>query len=163
MHQLIHQRFPGTEVIPRNYPPPPTSVALAKLVNLGQLASVGLTFFGEKICEMVGMPTRPEFVQNMQSNKMGSAMGAWFIGNTASQSLLNTGAFEIYYDGEVIFSKLDQKRLPTIPEIMNGLGDAIDRRAEALGGASAEREALPEAEGAEGAEETAAAGGDGEL
>jgi hypothetical protein len=46
---------------------------------------------------------------------------------------------------------------------MNGLGDAIDRRAEVLGGASAEREALPEAEGAEGAEETAAAGGDGEL
>ena len=40
---------------------------------------------------------------------MGSTMGAWFVGNTVSQNLLNTGAFEIYYDGEVIFSKLDQR------------------------------------------------------
>ena len=61
-------------------------------------------------------------------NKMGSSAGAWFLGNTVSQNLLNTGAFEVFYDGEVIFSKLEQRRLPTIPEILDGLGDAIAAR-----------------------------------
>ena len=79
-------------------------------------------------------------------NKMGSSAGAWFLGNTVSQNLLNTGAFEVFYDGEVIFSKLEQRRLPTIPEILDGLGDAIAARegGGALGGADA-NEALPDA------------------
>ena len=58
----------------------------------------------------------------------GIQRGAWFLGNTVSQNLLNTGAFEVFYDGEVIFSKLEQRRLPTIPEILDGLGDAIAAR-----------------------------------
>ena len=61
---------------------------------------------------------------------MGSTMGAWFLGNTLSQNMLNTGAFEVYYDGETIFSKIRSGRLPSMPEIMTGLEEAIDRRRE---------------------------------
>lgn len=94
VNQLIRQQFPGTEVVGSNYPPPATNVALSKLVSFGTMGAVATTFFGEKMFEMLGMP-RPEFVQSMQSNKMGSCMGAWFLGNTVSQNLLNTGAFEV--------------------------------------------------------------------
>ena len=127
VNQLIRQRYPGTEVVGSNYPPPATNVALSKLVSFGTMGAVATTFFGEKMFEMLGMP-RPEFVVSMQSNKMGSCMGAWFLGNTISQNLLNTGAFEVYYDGEVIFSKLEQNRLPNLPEIMNGLESAMSKR-----------------------------------
>lgn len=34
---------------------------------------------------------------------------------------------KIYYDGEVIFSKLEQKRLPNINEIMSSLETAMKR------------------------------------
>lgn len=94
VNQLIRQQFPGTEVVGSNYPPPATNVALSKLVSFGTMGAVATTFFGEKMFEMLGMP-RPEFVQSMQSNKMGSCMGAWFLGNMVSQNLLNTGAFEV--------------------------------------------------------------------
>ena len=146
MNSLIRQRFPGVEVVGSNYPPAASRVALAKLVNLGTFASLGLTHFGETICGALGVPT-PELVANAMQNKMGSSAGAWFLGNTVSQNLLNTGAFEVFYDGEVIFSKLNQRRLPTIPEILDGLGDAIAARegGGALGGGDA-NEALPEAE-----------------
>ena len=127
MNSLIRQRFPGVEVVGSNYPPAASRVALAKLVNLGTFASLGLTHFGETICGALGVPT-PELVANAMQNKMGSSAGAWFLGNTVSQNLLNTGAFEVFYDGEVIFSKLEQRRLPTIPEILDGLGDAIAAR-----------------------------------
>lgn len=124
--QLIRQRHPGMEVVGSNYPPTAVNVALSKLVGFGTMGAVATTFFGEKIFEMLGMP-RPEFVQSMQSNKMGSCMGAWFLGNTVSQNLLNTGAFEVYYNGEVIFSKMEQKRLPNIPEILDGLDAAMNK------------------------------------
>jgi hypothetical protein len=107
--------------------------------------AVATTFFGEKMFEILGMP-RPEFVQSMQNNKMGSCMGAWFLGNTVSQNLLNTGAFEVYYDGEVIFSKLEQKRLPNIPEIMSGLETAM-KKPSSLGGDPPEPEAIGSGEG----------------
>ena len=133
---MIQQRFPGTEVVGSNFPPSAFAVAASKAVNLGTFAAMGLTHFGDQLCAALGATPTPEFVANLQSNKMGSTMGAWFVGNTVSQNLLNTGAFEVFYDGEVIFSKQKEKRLPTIPEIMGGLESAMRRDA---GGAARAR------------------------
>jgi len=144
---LIQQRFPGTEVVGSNFPPSAFAVAASKAVNLGTFAAMGLTHFGDQLCAALGATPTPEFVANLQSNKMGSTMGAWFVGNTVSQNLLNTGAFEVFYDGEVIFSKQKEKRLPTIPEIMGGLESAMRRDA---GGRGAHAELPPE--GAEAAD-----------
>ncbi|EFN53349.1 hypothetical protein CHLNCDRAFT_58621 [Chlorella variabilis] len=52
-------------------------------------------------------------------------MGAWFIGNTVRQNLLGTGAFEVSYDGTPIFSKLDTGRMPTLPELVAGIAEAM--------------------------------------
>lgn len=56
----------------------------------------------------------PEFVAAMQQNKVGACMMAWMGGNTLAANLLNTGAFEVYYDGKMIHSKLETGRLPTV-------------------------------------------------
>jgi|TARA_B110000977_G_scaffold128709_1_gene164249 selT/selW/selH-like putative selenoprotein len=140
-------RFPGTEVVASNYPPSTFAVAASKAVNLGTFACIGLTHFGDAISTAFGFVATPEFVTNLQSNKMGSTMGAWFVGNTVSTNLLNTGAFEVFYDGEVIFSKNGEKRLPTIPEIMGNLETAMrgyKRAAAALEPGAVQEEALPE-------------------
>ena len=152
---MITQRFPGTEVVGSNFPPGAFAVAASKVVNVGTFATMGLTHFGDQLCAALGAPATPAFVANLQSNKMGSTMGAWFVGNTVSQNLLNTGAFEVFYDGEMIFSKREEKRLPTIPEIVEGLERAM-RRGEGPGLAAG---ALGRAR-AEGTPEGAAVGGD---
>ena len=163
---MISQRFPGTEVVGSNFPPSAFAVAASKAVNVGTFAAMGLTHFGDQLCAALGAPATPAFVANLQSNKMGSTMGAWFVGNTVSQNLLNTGAFEVFYDGEVIFSKHDTKRLPTIPEIMGGLESAMRRDPEGAAGSRGARADMtsghdvPSAEGAEGTPAGAAVGGD---
>jgi len=124
VNQVIRQHFPGTEVVGSHYPPYAMNVAISKLVSFATMGAVGTAVFGDKIFEMLGMPT-PELATQMQANKMGSCMGAWFLGNILHTNLLNTGAFEIYYDGKVLFSKLQEKRLPNIPEILQGIGDHI--------------------------------------
>ncbi len=159
MRNLILQRFPGTEVIGSNFPPSAFAVAASKAVNVGTFAAMGLTHFGDRLCLALGARATPAFVANLQSNKMGSTMGAWFVGNTVSQNLLNTGAFEVFYDGEVIFSKHDTKRLPTIPEIMGGLESAMRRDPEGAAGGRGARAEAP-AEIAEGTPAGAAVGGD---
>ena len=100
----------------------------AKLVNVATWTTLALTHAGDSVSRAFGLASVPEFVTNLQANKMGSTMGAWFLGNTLSQNMLNTGAFEVYYDGETIFSKIRSGRLPSMPEIMTGLEEAIDRR-----------------------------------
>ena len=160
MRNLILRRFPGTEVIGSNFPPSAFAVAASKAVNVGTFAAMGLTHFGDRLCLALGARATPAFVANLQSNKMGSTMGAWFVGNTVSQNLLNTGAFEVFYDGEVLFSKRKEKRLPTVPEIMGGLESAMRRgeRKSQGEGFAARAEAPPE--GAQGTPAGAAVGGD---
>jgi len=42
------------------------------------------------------------------------------------QNILNTGAFEIFYDGKVVFSKMETGRLPRIQEVMEGMDKAMN-------------------------------------
>lgn len=46
---------------------------------------------------------------------------SWFIGNVLNNALMSTGAFEIYYDGRLVFSKLAEGRLPTREELFGGI------------------------------------------
>ena len=53
--------------------------------------------------------------------------GAWFVGNALTNALTATHAFEIYADGELVFSKLANGRLPSMEEFFNGLSSALKK------------------------------------
>jgi len=55
----------------------------------------------------------------MKENKFAVGIGSWMIGNMIGQSLTSTGAFEIVYKGKVIFSKLEQRRMPSVEDVMS--------------------------------------------
>jgi hypothetical protein len=55
-------------------------------------------------------------------------------GNTLRQNLLGTGAFEVSYDGTPIFSKLELGRMPTLPELVGGISEAMAAAGGAPGG-----------------------------
>ena len=46
--------------------------------------------------------------------QLGASVGAWFMGNTVAQNMLATSAFEVYYSGEKIFSKLESGKMPRL-------------------------------------------------
>jgi len=62
----------------------------------------------------------PLYLQ-MKENKYMVGIGSWMVGNMIGQSLTSTGAFEVVYQGKVIFSKLEQNRMPTVDEILTPL------------------------------------------
>ena len=38
----------------------------------------------------------------MDGNRLQYAAGAWFLGNMLTANLQKTGAFEVYYDGDLV-------------------------------------------------------------
>lgn len=51
-------------------------------------------------------------------------LGACFMCNLASGSLLNSGAFEVTYNGTPVWSKIDLGRFPQLDELRSALIDA---------------------------------------
>eukprot|EP01025_Chloroclados_australasicus_P028824 TRINITY_DN2857_c0_g1_i1.p5 TRINITY_DN2857_c0_g1~~TRINITY_DN2857_c0_g1_i1.p5 ORF type:complete len:134 (-),score=16.58 TRINITY_DN2857_c0_g1_i1:665-1066(-) len=111
------------EVLGTMYPIPVYKKTLAQVTQALQMGSMGVVFFGEQLRQFVGISEDmvPTWYQQMQQNKIGVAMGIWFVGNAVNDQLVSTGAFEVYYNGQLIFSKLDKGRLPNLAEIFDGI------------------------------------------
>ena len=56
----------------------------------------------------------PPWQTYLGNNKMSTCMTSWLLGNTVAQNLVSTGAFEVYYDGNLVFSKLTTGKLPVV-------------------------------------------------
>ena len=80
------------------------------------MATIGLTLFGERLFPLLNM-AEPEALAGLKENKFAVVAGAWFLGNTISQNMMSTGAFEVYYGGEQIFSMVASGQLPNVQEV----------------------------------------------
>lgn len=86
-----------------NYPPSDTNAMLSKALTALQAVVVIGALTVEKF---VALP--PE----IREKKMLIVMGALFIGNTMKNSLMSTGAFEVWFDEEIVWSKLATGQMP---------------------------------------------------
>ena len=69
------------------------------------MALLSCIIAGSAIFEAIGIPT-PEFVKTMQESKWMYGLGVFLIGNNLQSSLLSSGAFEIYLDDQLVYSKI---------------------------------------------------------
>ena len=95
---------------------------IAQAAQMLQMMGIIFLLFGEGIFNGLGMPV-PEAYKALQENKM-LAIGILFIGNSFAQQLVATGAFELELNGQEVYSKLKEGRMPTIEEIITRLETA---------------------------------------
>ena len=50
---------------------------------------------------------------------------AWIIGNSVIGSLSQTGAFEIFVNNRLVFSKLAEGKLPTVDVVFNAVDSIL--------------------------------------
>jgi hypothetical protein len=100
------------------------------------MAAIAVTLAGDRLLPALGLPS-PDFVKSMQAAKLQSCAAAWFFGNTLQQNLISTGAFEVYYDGATIFSKLQSGAAPQLPEIVRAVAHAHAQRSNTIGSGAA--------------------------
>ena len=82
-----------------------------------------LTFFGGLAMAFVGKSLLPEqYAKALEANQM-MVLGGCFMCNMVAGNMLNTGAFEITFDGEPVWSKIETGRFPQMDELMSSLAD----------------------------------------
>jgi len=123
---LLSDKYPNLKVVGTNYPVHPTKAILSKALMTVQMGLLGVVIGGEQVLGAVGITMPDAMVARLKDNKFGIGMGIWVVGNLVVSSLGNTGAFEISYDGQMVFSKLDSGRMPSVQEIFSGI-EAIKR------------------------------------
>lgn len=117
------QHFGSTiEVEMDNYPPTPGNAFLSRIVTVLQMGVIALALASEPICTALNIQLPENIVRELKEKKMMILMGAWFVGNTINNALTSTGAFEVYYEDALVFSKLETGRMPSsMDEIVQGI------------------------------------------
>ncbi|XWS52977.1 hypothetical protein CRYUN_Cryun11dG0118400 [Craigia yunnanensis] len=89
MKKMLETQFPGIDVILDNYPPPFPKRLLSKVVPVFSIWSY-----------------------RDYNGRFGSIASAWLLGNVMQSFLQSSGAFEVYCNDELVFSKLKEGRFP---------------------------------------------------
>jgi selT/selW/selH-like putative selenoprotein len=106
LKKYIEFKAPEIDITGGEFPPGSGRQLAAKLVGFAQMGFIGIVVAGDTLFQTIGQPV-PEFYEKIRANKWAFGMGAWFLGNTFNQNLLSTGAFEIYVNENLEFSKLN--------------------------------------------------------
>ncbi|GIL45255.1 hypothetical protein Vafri_2558 [Volvox africanus] len=118
VHQLARTRFSGIEVHGTPYPLPAWKRPIVTATQAIQMTALAFCMSGDYFFRQLDIQPPAWYMQNVMANRFGSAMGVWFVGNMLITNLQNTGAFEVYFDGKLIFSKLAEGRMPVVQELV---------------------------------------------
>lgn len=109
LRAFLHVQYPALaearSVRGELYPPPPRAQALATFGSYAQMGGIAAVTLGGFIFDKLGAP-EPFFVPAMRRNPVPTIIGLTVL-NSVCSSGLATGAFEVYVDGEVVFSRLE--------------------------------------------------------
>lgn len=125
MKNMLETQFPGVNVVLANYPPPFPKRLLSKLVPIVQFGMIGIIVAGEQIFPRLGFAVPPPWYYSLRANKFGSMASTWLLGNFIQSFLQSSGAFEVYCNGELVFSKLKENRFPGEIELKDLVGRRV--------------------------------------
>ncbi|OAY61060.1 selT-like protein [Manihot esculenta] len=125
MKKMLETQFPGIDVLLANYPPSLPKRLLAKLVPVVQIGVIGIVMAGEQIFPVLGIMTPPPWYYSLRANKFGTMASTWLLGNALQSFLQSSGAFEVYCNDELVFSKLKEGRFPGEIELKDLVGKRL--------------------------------------
>ena len=111
LRTFLHLHFPvlaeADSIRGELYPPPAYAQTLATLGSSVQMGGIAITLGGAIIFGTLGVP-EPFFVPVMRRNSVPTVIGLIVFNSVCSQ-FLQTGAFEVWIDDELVFSRLENK------------------------------------------------------
>mmetsp|Transcript_10770 Transcript_10770/g.21850 ORF Transcript_10770/g.21850 Transcript_10770/m.21850 type:complete len:98 (-) Transcript_10770:52-345(-) len=88
-------------------------MALAQLLQMAFLGGLVLSFVGKGML--------PERAQQFMAENQLLVFGSLFGCNILSAQLINSGAFEVSLNGQLLWSKIESGRFPQLPELVSAL------------------------------------------
>jgi len=120
--EFLQKEFPDqwSSIKGENYPAPEWAAYAQQVVSAVQMFVMALALMGDGIWEYVpGFKGRepPQIYLAAKENPVLALMGIFIFLPTFVQSFVTSGAFEVYLDGSLVFSKIEQGRMPNLDEI----------------------------------------------
>jgi len=131
LREILQTEFPGqwNRIDGANYPAPEWTTYASTVLSALQLFAMLLILVGEGIWTHVpGFQRPPEFYYTMKENPALTFIITFLVIPSYVQSFANTGAFEVYVDQKLIYSKLETGRLPNVQELIRALESAGFKR-----------------------------------
>lgn len=121
--KFLETRFPELEghVHGTNYPPTQMAQTIASITGMIWFVGIALMIGGSFIFKTLKIP-EPEFYKFMQQNQVMCFVSLFMINNIGS-SMLTTGAFEVFMNGDLAFSKLASGKFPDAQDLVNSLAE----------------------------------------
>jgi len=99
------------------YPPGPIKEYLASAFFFLFIAGIIIMFAGEQIFNSLNFAPGQQLCRWMKENQ-GTVLAVVFLCNFISGQLMQTGAFEVFYNDQLVFSKLATGDLPNPQELV---------------------------------------------
>ncbi|XP_058734495.1 selT-like protein [Vicia villosa] len=125
---MLESLFPGINVVLANYPPPLPKRVISKVIPVLQTGIIIAITAGDQIFPRLGV-TPPQLYYSLRANKFRSIASTWLLANFVQSFLQSSGAFEVYFNGELVFSKLKENRFPGEFELKELIGKRIGNTA----------------------------------
>lgn len=133
LREVLQSEFPGqwNSIQGDNYPAPEWISYVGPIMSAVQLLAMALVLMGDSVWSYIpGFQGPPEFYYKMKENPALTFIVVFLVIPSYIQSFANSGAFEVYVDQKLIFSKLESGRMPNVNEIIRSLESAgLNRRA----------------------------------
>jgi len=112
----IMGNFTSIDVLEKEYPLPPNKKFLSKFTFFSQIGVYLLIWSGQSLKNKLTM-IPPSVFDSIEKNKYFIMIGNIFLHQWLSRNLSTTGAFEVYLNDKIIFSKLSSNKLPSERDI----------------------------------------------
>lgn len=119
--EFLRDHFPELEghIEGGNYPAPPFFVFLANVMSATQIIALAWIVLGaESLFRFVGMQSPPAWASSIEQNYIQFGILIFLILPQFVQRYTATGAFELYLNGDTVFSKLSEGRFPNGDELL---------------------------------------------
>lgn len=118
--KFLEDKFPGLEgrITGGNDAPPPLVELCSKILTGLQLLTMGFVMFGDGLwTNVLRFRQVPSWYYPLKKYGVQLALSIFFVIPQLLNSYIITGAFEIFVDGEIVFSKFKEGRLPDAKDI----------------------------------------------
>jgi selT/selW/selH-like putative selenoprotein len=125
--KFLKDKFPDLEVTGDVYPMSPICVFALQILSMMQLLAIGWMIFGGptllRTMKLVrGNQPLPTWYYTVQENGAPIAIFLFLLAPNIVQNIGNTkGAFEVYLNDTIVFSKLKTGTFPSVDDLINPL------------------------------------------
>lgn len=120
--KFLENEFPELRgrVTGENYPIPPAAAIAMNFVSALQVLCMAALLMGDSVWNYIPfVQSPPDWYYAAKENSMVVLIGMFLVVPTIVQKYVTTGAFELFLDGSMVFSKIELGRFPNGNDIID--------------------------------------------